>query len=377
MNIISISTYHYPYGMAGSKRIRLFMEFLSLKNDVHAIVIGKNNGRNDLQGIKNNVTWSFIKFGRFEYFLNLFKIIRILKKNYTTTQKNIIYLYNGIGLTNILFAIIGRKMGYYIFTDIVENYSLHNEKVSLYKTILHKIDKRIDHSTGKFVDGIIVISHRLKEKYLNFNIKKERINLIPISSENLNLHFDKKVSNNFLFVYSGTFGKKDGVEYLIKAFKSFAKSYDGIKLVLSGIINTEIKNLIYGVKNIEYVGLVGDNEYYQFLKNADVLLMTRIDSPYANTGFPFKLGEYLATGNPVIVTRVSDVDKYLVDKVDAIFANPSDVNSIIEAMEFCYNNQKQLADIGNNGKQKCIQYFNPVENGLALHNFFKRTINYD
>ena len=51
---------------------------------------------------------------------------------------------------------------------------------------------------------------------------------------------------------------------------------------------------------IIYFGLIPDDDYYQFLKDADVLLMTRIDSPYANSGFPFKLGEYLATGNAVI-----------------------------------------------------------------------------
>ena len=46
MNILFISSQPFPYGMAGSKRIRLFAEFLAKNNIVKVLIIGKNNDRN-------------------------------------------------------------------------------------------------------------------------------------------------------------------------------------------------------------------------------------------------------------------------------------------------------------------------------------------
>ena len=49
-------------------------------------------------------------------------------------------------------------------------------------------------------------------------------------------------------------------------------------------------------KFILSTGFLLEDEYYKILPHSDVLLMTRINSKYANAGFPFKLGEYLASG---------------------------------------------------------------------------------
>lgn len=42
--------------------------------------------------------------------------------------------------------------------------------------------------------------------------------------------------------------------------------------------------------------------------------MCRNLSEYANASFPFNLGEYLAIGNPVIATKVSDIEMCLTDE---------------------------------------------------------------
>jgi glycosyltransferase involved in cell wall biosynthesis len=56
--------------------------------------------------------------------------------------------------------------------------------------------------------------------------------------------------------------------------------------------------------------------------------MTRVGSGYANAGFPFKLGEFLATGNPVITTNVSDVSVYLENYKDCIIVTPEKINEV-------------------------------------------------
>lgn len=358
--------------MAASKRIRLFAEFLSKRHSVSAWICSKNNGKNENTGSKKGVKWSFIKFNRIDFFLNFNKIFKILKSNYKNGHKNVLMLYDGIGLTNFMFAYLGKKMGYIVFTDIVEDYSVHEENTGVLLTCLHKINQIFDKNISKYVNGIVVISKRLFEKYHAIDNSLQKI-LIPISAENINLDIPDKIKNeNFSFVYSGSYGVKDGVSLLIECFKLLNQKYQKIELILSGKINVEIKNLIKDELNIKYIGMVPDSEYYHFLANSDVLCMTRINSKYAHSGFPFKLGEYLASGVPVIVTNVSDISDYLINEENALVAVPSNVTSLFEKMEFAYLNQKKIKNIGSKGKEVAHINFNKDINGEKLEQFIQK-----
>ena len=77
----------------------------------------------------------------------------------------------------------------------------------------------------------------------------------------------KQPNKNLTFIYSGSYGRKDGVDLVIKAFDKLIDKYSNIQLLLSGKINSEIALLIKGNLNIVYAGMIPDNEYYQFLQN--------------------------------------------------------------------------------------------------------------
>ena len=372
MNVVFISSQHFPFGMAGSKRIKLFAEFLAKNNTVKVLVIGDSNGVNDLSGNNNNVIYEFHKFSRIQTFTAYKKIKHLLLTNQKNNEKNCLFLYDGVGLTNFLYAYLGKKFRYKVLTDVVEDYSVHNEKAGFFLTILHKINFLFEKKTFQIVDGVIVISNRLFSKFDKLNKTKKPLILIPISAENLSVEFPKKDDNTFFtFIYSGSYGIKDGVSFLIDAFNEICKSYLDVRLVLAGKINDFVENKISANPAVSYKGLIPDSDYYRFLSDADVLLMTRINSEYANTGFPFKLGEYLASSNPVIVTKVSDVDFYLKDKVSAIFAEPSDVKSLVSAMEYAIRNKQEIKSIGKEGRKNCELFFNPIINSQKLEGLLK------
>ena len=52
MNILFISSQPYPNGMAASKRIRLFAEYLAKNNNVKAFICGRSNEANLDEGRK-------------------------------------------------------------------------------------------------------------------------------------------------------------------------------------------------------------------------------------------------------------------------------------------------------------------------------------
>ncbi|MBA2613509.1 MAG: glycosyltransferase [Bacteroidetes bacterium] len=378
MNVIFVSNQPFPFGMAGSKRIRLFAEYLSIKNDVSVLVVGKNNGQNNSSGLKNKVKFNFFYFNRIQNIFGYLKIKKLITENYKTEKKNVLYLYDGIGLTNFLYAKYGKKIGFKVVTDIVEDYSMHTERTGFLLTLLHNVNRYFEKRTFQFTDGVIVLSTRLFLKLNALNPKNKPLVLIPVSAENLFFNYsDKKEEVAFNFLYSGSYGVKDGVDLLIEAFNKVSTSFNESKLILAGNITREIKEKIRLNPAIIYKGLIPDNNYYEFISSGNVLLMTRINSEYANSGFPFKLGEYLATGNPVIATKVSDVETYLKDKEDVILAEPSNVGSLISAMEFVINNRNNISSIGANGRKRCAQFFNPRINGEKLEVFLTQLFKND
>ena len=119
-------------------------------------------------------------------------------------------------------------------------------------------------------------------------------------------------------------------------------------------------------ENIIFSGYVPDTQFYEMLRNADVLCMCRTNSGFSNAGFPFKLGEYLATGNTVISTRASDVCNYLTDD-DAYMVEFESPESISTALTTIITNPEEARRVGLNGYRKYMEFFSPESNGKLLH----------
>ena len=193
--------------------------------------------------------------------------------------------------------------------------------------------------------------------------------------------FDNNFALNQLFIkpylaYTGTFNnQKDGVDILIKAFALLAPKHENLKLYLAGFYhydverNTElIKHL--GLKDrIVNIGILNKNEIPSFLKHASLLVMARPDSRQAQGGFPTKLGEYLATGNPVCVTKVGEIPDYLEDRVSAFLADPGDVESFAKAMDTALSNPELAKMVGKNGRKVAEDHFDAKVQSKNLYDF--------
>ncbi len=379
MNIIFICNQPYPIGMAGTKRIRLFAENLADNGAiVNVFIFRKSNGLNNASGLFNKVKYQLVKFKYINSILGNKYLNQQLVNLYNRHNNNIIYIYGGLNIETVKLLSFASKLGYKIVTDLVEDYSVQNEKISFRLALKYKVNTFINRKMMSCVTGFIVISNFLKKKIESYKIDSNNIQLIPISAENL-FHKSLKIKkrSNFRFLYTGTFGVKDGIDFMLTAYKKLFNKHPNIELILTGKTGRISKNYEYLKNldinyNIKFLGIIPEDDYYDFLQDSDVLLMTRIGSKYANSGFPFKLGEYLATGKPVIATDISDIKLYLRDKIDIILADPSDSDSLYKAMDYTLLNYQKCIEIGQNGRNAAIKYFNPKTNGELLQNFLNR-----
>jgi len=181
--------------------------------------------------------------------------------------------------------------------------------------------------------------------------------------------------------FTGTYTNlKDGVDILIKSFGKLSSSFPMYHLYLAGFYHEDVikqKKIILdqGLENkITYLGALGKDIIPEFLGNADLLVLPRPDSRQAQGGFPTKLGEYLATGNPVSSTRVGEIPDYLTDGESVYFAEPGSVDSFANAMRRALSNPEEAKRIGMNGRKVAEECFNKDIQSKILYDFLKENL---
>ena len=118
-----------------------------------------------------------------------------------------------------------------------------------------------------------------------------------------------------------------------------------------------------------YKGSVSRDEIPAIIMNAQLLVLPRPDSKQAQGGFPTKLGEYLATGNPVCATTVGEIPDYLVDGESVYFAEPGSVDSFADAMHRALRNPVLAKQVGVNGRKVAEECFNKDIQAKILYDF--------
>lgn len=221
----------------------------------------------------------------------------------------------------------------------------------------------------KHLDGFLVISHELIKRYSKLVSKDCPIVLIPVLVDVKDI-YDQSVVRTRNLVYTGPLvQKKDGILTIIKSFANIASDYPQTNLICTGNLDLSIdKEKVIeeieksGFKNrIVLKGFVTRKEMIELLNSAAGLVLAKPSSDQADTCFPTKLGEYLATGNPIVVTRTGEIPLYLTDGVDAYIAEPDSVESFTEKLKDLLSNPEKAKEIGFNGKKVAEEKFNYAE----------------
>lgn len=373
-------------GMASSTRVRNLIAPLISKNQitVHNLIYQKDN-REPIgkSGIRNNINFKIIDFK----LSNIFSIfgfwgggLSFLKKNKKQGKKNILYNYNYADLKNILFLLYARMIGYKIILDIIEDNRFERPDGFINKLRL-RTSIFLFRFSRHFTDHFVAISEQLYERASFIAKNKVPVTLIPIT---VNLNYFRSNgyqtdTNNLKIFYGGSYAVKDGLKYLIEAFDVVSKKDEGIQLILTGSAPIqsdldEIKTKINGIAakdRIKFMGFLKTEDYYKLLNSCDIFCMTRINSIYANAGFPFKLGEFLAAGKAVIATQVGDVPNYLFNNVNALLINPDSVEELSDAILAIIKNPEKIRSLGPEARRTAETYFDSEKVSMKLLSIFE------
>ena len=225
-------------------------------------------------------------------------------------------------------------------------------------------------------DGIFVISHALKTYFESIGVAPERTHVINMVVDSNRFKNIKKENSTVPYIaYCGKASNlKDGVDDLIKAFAIVASKRPKVQLYIIGeppakeSDNHDLVEQLGVSDRIVFTGVVPASRMPQLLTNAQMLALARPNSLQNKYGFPTKLGEYLLTGNPVVVTRVGDIPLFLEHGLSAMMSDCRDVNAFAENIIWILDHPEEARIIGQKGKEVAEANFNYLKETKKMYN---------
>ena len=206
---------------------------------------------------------------------------------------------------------------------------------------------------------IIAVSDGIKDELVRSGIKQDKVTVIPNAvassigeDELLAGRHEKRLSlgiapDDFVVGYLGRLSKEKGLHYLIQAIAELRDQMVTVKLLIVGD-GPERHALEQMVKDKEldscviFAGFQDDIE--NWLSVFDVFVL-----PSLTEGTPMALLEAMATGVPVIATKVGGVPKVVNNQENGLLVPSGDHQAIINGLNMLKNNPELRARLAKAG----------------------------
>jgi glycosyltransferase involved in cell wall biosynthesis len=119
-------------------------------------------------------------------------------------------------------------------------------------------------------------------------------------------------------------------------------------------------------QRVEFTGQVTRERLPGVLAAATVLVLPRRAGLFSDAGFPTKLGEYLASGTPVVTTDTGEIGRHLTDGVTAYVVRPGDPSAFAAAVAHVLDEPDEAAQVGARGQTLAASEFDLRGHGERL-----------
>ncbi len=374
----------YPNGMAATQRIHLMgraMAEAGVKVNVWVDGLdGCNEPRNSQSaGVKDGISYEYIlgktqaNQYRWRRILDRFAMALASHSKMSKAAQNHeldgLYFYTSIlkpDFERIIVRNIARKKKFPVVIDLCEAPWTFNPNQSF-------VEKRMSPLCG--ADGAICIS-RFLENWVNKENKRTGRNVrslyVPILVDINEIVPAVLPPTGKTVLFAGSPLYNETLRFLLAAMEIVWKRYSDCSLVITGgttkaTLGTAVKGT---KKNIRYTGYVERSELLREYSEASVLAIPLFDDLRSHARFPTKLGEYLASGRPVVTNRVGEIPHFLEDGVSACVTEPGDTSAFAEAICRMLEHKDSGQAIGKEGCRVAARHFHYANYGAKLCEFF-------
>ena len=396
MKLYLITKEAFPNGMAATNRIKCYARAIQGGGiECEVVVCGCTEldpnfvYNTEAKGHYNGVAFRYIggttmdfrpKYIRlFAQALRLWKTERYLRNN--MQKGDVLFLFMGGKVKRMLrFMKVAKSKGAYCVRDLCElPYGTGAETEHAIR--MRKIT--IEQQFPK-LDGIISISDALLNLAKTYTLTSCKHIKVPIMVEYEHYGITEKPAAPevpYIFHAGTLLQQKDGILGMIEAFgRAKQRIKKPIKYILTGDINgsshpKELRRLIEQYKiadSLEFVGYLNRDQIKEYLTHASLVISNRPKSKQDYYGFSTKVGEYLASGTPLLMTNWGEAVNWLENGKSAIIIEPEDTEALADAIVWVLTHPDKSRSIGLAGQQVCRECFDYKNWSKPLVEFMKQ-----
>lgn len=285
------------------------------------------------------------KFRILSYLHNLYRVRRLVKAG----DKVFVY-----GAEERLVKAVSKK-GVEVYAEVTEHPYIYNKNGKAGEA-------KIDEESRKLsvLSGLCVISNKLYSYFSSLGVPSEKLRVSNMFVDVERFNITKNNNAAPYIAYCGVITyDKDGVDVLIKSFAKFHEVHSEYQLYLIGRAASDeilesLKALCKSLgvdDSVVFTGQILPSEMPQMLVDAKILALARPNNLQAQNGFPTKLGEYLSTGNPVVVTSVGEIPLFVKDGINGFLADPDNPESFAEKLIWVADHYEEACAIAAHGRK--------------------------
>ena len=236
----------------------------------------------------------------------------------------------------------------------------------------------LDRFSERYVDKLIVVSHALKKKLLvNHNIPEEKIqtiyNAIDLQEYRPDAFngFSGKIRNEFgirdtefMICAIGRMVWQKGFEFFVKALPQIVHEVPKVRCLFvgDGPLRRSLQALTHSLNVDDRVIFTGfRSDIKNFLSALDILVV-----PSILEGFPMITLEAMASGKPIVATRIEGITEQIMDGRDGILV-PAQNHDVIAATVLQLIKDEQLRRrLGTAARTR-------IERSFSFENMLKET----
>lgn len=196
------------------------------------------------------------------------------------------------------------------------------------------------------VDGLIVITKKLKEFYIKAGVPVEKVFVAPdgVDLKMFSTNYSKEVArrklglplDRRLILYTGQLFTWKGVYTLAKSGNFINKN--GNIIIVGGMVE-DVKELHRylieeNIWNVELKGFVRPSLVFLYIQAADVLVLPNSAHEEISRNFtsPLKMFEYMASKRPIVASDLPSIREILHDDENAILVEPDNPKALADGI---------------------------------------------
>jgi len=162
--------------------------------------------------------------------------------------------------------------------------------------------------------------------------------------------------NEKILLFVGGLRPIKGVGYLIKAMSIVKQRYGNIRLLIIGDGEDrqtleELAKKLNLARCISFLGQVANEAIPEYMIASDILVL-----PSLSEGFPVTILEAMATGLPIVTTRVRGLPEIVREGKNGFLVEPKNPEQITEKVLLLLENDDLMQKISGNNREKAKHY---------------------